>query len=271
MYLPGEIHERIKDLRLNKGLSQKDLCNITGIVPSQLSRIENGKIDDISNDTLIKLSKAFGVSTDYILGLTTISLTKSYDISALGLSDGAVKAIMSGVADIQILNRIIEHKNFLYLQQVINTYIHNTAVFGVRARNEMIDIVTSTLGDYMKAHPEQRKSIQKDIRHMKSEKLAEHEAELDKIKATFLAILKDVKADIDAGEPPCDAATEMIMQEMQECARLVAQSPHKYKADDVANMVVEMVKRATPLDEQSSGLLEQLAGYLFTGQGGKIE
>ena len=57
MYLPGEIHERIKDLRLNKGLSQKDLCNITGIVPSQLSRIENGKIDDISNDTLIKLSK----------------------------------------------------------------------------------------------------------------------------------------------------------------------------------------------------------------------
>ena len=43
MYLPGEIHERIGDLRSSKGLSQKELSEIIGIVPSQLSRIESGK------------------------------------------------------------------------------------------------------------------------------------------------------------------------------------------------------------------------------------
>ena len=56
MHLPGEIHERIGDLRSGKGLSQKQLSEIIGIVPSQLSRIESGKIQSISSDILIKLA-----------------------------------------------------------------------------------------------------------------------------------------------------------------------------------------------------------------------
>ena len=34
------------------------------------------------------------VSTDYILGLSTLSVRKSYDISELGLSEGAVRGLV---------------------------------------------------------------------------------------------------------------------------------------------------------------------------------
>ena len=43
-----------------------------------------------SSDILIGVAKEFKVSTDYILGLSTVSVRKSYDISELGLSEGAV-------------------------------------------------------------------------------------------------------------------------------------------------------------------------------------
>ena len=45
----------------------------------------------------------------YILGLSTVSVRKSYDISELGLSEGAVRGLVTGAVDVQILNRLLEH------------------------------------------------------------------------------------------------------------------------------------------------------------------
>ena len=53
----------------------------------QLSRIVSGETRTVSSDILIGVAKEFKVSTDYILGLSTVSVRKSYDISELGLSE----------------------------------------------------------------------------------------------------------------------------------------------------------------------------------------
>ena len=258
------VHERISETRKDKGLSQKKLCALAGITPTQLSRIESGTSETVSSDVLVKLAKALNVSSDYLLCLTNISTPKNYDISELGLSEGAVKAIISGAVDMDILNRIIEHKSYWYLQQLINTYIYNTAIDGVRVRNELIDIATSSLTDYIRAHPEQRKVVQADIRQIKSGKLSEHEAELEKIKSTLLVILKDIKKDIDADDPPREAATEAILQQAREYAKSVVKSPRKkQKAGDVAKVFAEMVKHNTSLDDSSVDMFEQLAEQVF--------
>ena len=267
MYQRETIQERIAETRKDRGLSQKELCELANITASQLSRIENEVSENVSRDVLIKLAKALKVSTDYLLCLTNISTPKNYDVSELGLSEGTVKAIMSGAVDMEILNRIIEHKNYWYLQQLINTYIYNKAVDGIRARNELIDIVTSSLTDYIRAHPEQRKTVQSDIRQIKSGKLSEHEAELEKIKSTFLVILKDIKKDIDADDPPRKAATEAILHQAREYTKSIAKSPRKkQKVGDVAKVFAEMVKQVTPLDDNSVDLFEQLASQVFTNQ-----
>ena len=54
----------------------------------------------VSSDILIGVAKEFKVSTDYILGLSTVSVRKSYDISELGLSEGAVRGLVTGAVGV---------------------------------------------------------------------------------------------------------------------------------------------------------------------------
>ena len=179
MYLPGTLGEIIDDLRTKMGWIKLKLSQTTGIPQSQLSRIESGKIMHISSDLLIKLAKAFNVSTDYILGITTVRSPKNYDISELGLSENAVKDSFKKI-DVDILNQLLEHKNFPYLIYIIKSYFDNSIADGIVARNDIINMATSTLVDFMKDNPEHKSEVQQDIRLLKSQKLGDHEAELDK-------------------------------------------------------------------------------------------
>ena len=62
---------RIKDLRIDKDLLQKDIAILLGISQQQYSRIELD-INQLSYDGLYKLSIFYNTSIDYILGITDI-------------------------------------------------------------------------------------------------------------------------------------------------------------------------------------------------------
>ena len=237
MYLPGTPGEIIGDLRTNKGWTKLKLSQMTGIPQSQLSRIESGKITHISSDILIKLAKAFNVSTDYILGLTTVRSPKNYDISELGLSENAIKAIVLKKIDIDILNQILEHKNFPYLIYMIKAYFDNSIADGIAARNDIINMETSTLADFMKDSPEHKSEVQQDIRLLKSQKLGDHEAELDKIKNTFMAILKDIHKNIDRETP--QSVTAEVFQQMKN--ELLDKPTSDITTDDISSVVANML------------------------------
>ncbi len=59
---------RLKDLREDRDLKQKDVAEYLNIRQNTYSQYENGQ-RQLPIDVLIKLSKYYGVSTDYILGL----------------------------------------------------------------------------------------------------------------------------------------------------------------------------------------------------------
>jgi len=61
--------KRIRDLREDKDLYQKNLANLLKISQAQYSRIETGE-NEITLDSLIRLANFYNVSTDYILELT---------------------------------------------------------------------------------------------------------------------------------------------------------------------------------------------------------
>jgi len=259
MYLPGTINERIGDLRTSRGLSQRELCDLIGVVPSQLSRIENGKIQNISSNILIKLAKALGVSVDYILGLTTVSTPKSYDIGELGLSEGAVRGLVTGSIDVQMLNRLMEHKTFPYLLFLIKNYFDDSISAGIMERNAVIDMATAVIGDFVKDNPEHRKEAQKDLKRLRSQKLSDHEAELTKTNSTFIAILRDIKKDIKDGKAPGTPVTAELLQTMQEQIQTVRQEQIPISADDIITAMMNMVGQTEELDERSADLLKQLA------------
>ena len=122
LWLYPNTGQRISDLCNGNHITQKELAEKIGVSASQLSRIVSGETRTVSSDILIGVAKEFKVSTDYILGLSTVSVRKSYDISELGLSEGAVRVLVTGAVDVQILKRLLEHRNFPKLIDLIRIY-----------------------------------------------------------------------------------------------------------------------------------------------------
>ena len=264
--LDGHPGDRIGDLRTHLGMTKKELSQKTGIDASQITRIENGSLKTISSDYLIKLAKELKTSTDYILGLTTVSVPKSYDISELGLSNEAVKGLVTGAIDVEILNRLLEHKNFPRLMHLIRVYFQDTAARGIMARNQLIDMATASLSDLMKEHPEHRAETRQDLQFLNAQKMGEHEAEIEKIKNVFLAILRDIKQDIDNGEQPGEAATAAMLQTMRDT--LAGQQQEPPSMDDVAAMIAGQIGQFVPMDEETTEQFRQLAKKMMGQAGG---
>jgi len=59
--------ERLKELRLEKGMSQFELGQVFSVDNRTVSTWENS-IHEPDFDTIIKIAKYFDVTTDYILG-----------------------------------------------------------------------------------------------------------------------------------------------------------------------------------------------------------
>ena len=262
MYLSGTPGQISGDLRTKMGLSKAQLSERTGIGTSQLSRIENEKITHISSDILIKLAKEFNVSVDYILGLTTIRTTRNYDISQLGLSEKAVKALISKNIDVDILNQILEHKNFPYMISMIKSYFDNSISYGIMARNEIINFATSTLAAFARDNPEHKKEAKQDIMFLNSQKLGEHEAELEKIKNTFMAILRDIQKNIENNSEKPTAITAEQLEQMK--SELPDKPIQDISANDVAGVVTNMLGQTLPMDGDTSKFVQQYMANMLS-------
>ena len=66
------MYRRIRDLREDRDLLQKDLSKILNCTQVCYSNYEMGK-RDLPTEVLIQLARFYHTSTDYLLGLTDIS------------------------------------------------------------------------------------------------------------------------------------------------------------------------------------------------------
>ena len=66
------MYRRIRDLREDRDLLQRDLATYLKCTQVSYSHYELGK-RDIPTDVLIRLARFYGTSTDYLLGLTDIA------------------------------------------------------------------------------------------------------------------------------------------------------------------------------------------------------
>ena len=139
---------------------------------------------------------------------------------------------------------------------LIRIYFQDTAAKGIIARNRLIELATVSLSDLMKEHPEHRAEAKQDLQFLNAQKMGEHEAEIEKIKNVFLAILRDIKKDMDNGEQPGEAVTAAMFQTMQETMKDHQQEP--LSMDDVTVMIVGQIGQLLPMDEETSGQFQQL-------------
>lgn len=89
------LNERIRSLRLSKGISQVELAKLLSVSKQSISNWENDNIQP-SIEMLIHLADIFNVSTDYLLGREI-----ERKIDTTGLTDLEIEHIQTIINDLR--------------------------------------------------------------------------------------------------------------------------------------------------------------------------
>ena len=91
----------------------------------------------LSDENIIRIARAFNVSTDFILGVTTVPDRKNYEINELGLSAQAARNLYTGKVNTQVVNRLLESPRFGELTYILEQYFNDTIAAGYATQNKL--------------------------------------------------------------------------------------------------------------------------------------
>ena len=143
------IQERLKDLRVECGLTLEQLAEQTHLSKSALGSYEAEDFKDISHYALIKLAKFYGVTADYLLGLSETKNYPNADLADLHLSDDMIELLKRGLVDNSLLCELAVHPDFPRLMADLEIYVNGVAVKQVQTVNAIVDTMSATI---MKQH-----------------------------------------------------------------------------------------------------------------------
>ena len=143
------IQERLKDLRVERGLTLEQLAEQTHLSKSALGSYEADEFKDISHYALIKLAKFYGVTADYLLGLSETKNYPNADLADLHLSDDMIELLKRGLVDNSLLCELAVHPDFPRFMADLEIYVNGVAVKQVQTVNAIVDTMSATI---MKQH-----------------------------------------------------------------------------------------------------------------------
>lgn len=190
-FLPGTVRQRLTDLMKRRKVSQTELAAKIGCKDSTLSRFISGKTDKLSDENIIRIARAFNVSTDFILGVTTVPDRKNYEIDELGLSAQAARNLYTGKVNTQVVNRLLESPRFGELTYILEQYFNDTIVAGYAAQNQLYTTLATLTRSTIKTDAAAQTA--KDIARLRT---APYQADLTAIETQFMTTVKEVKKEI---------------------------------------------------------------------------
>ncbi|WP_110954741.1 helix-turn-helix domain-containing protein [Anaerosinus massiliensis] len=102
------VADRLKMARIKKGLTQTEVYRLTGINNKTLSGYEN-QVSEPDLETLKVLSNLYGVKTDYLLGVETITTNHPNKEFAKILTDNQIEKLeVTKDISIEELKKIVE-------------------------------------------------------------------------------------------------------------------------------------------------------------------
>ena len=234
-YLKGNIQDRITDLREQNGWSKAELAERIGIDASRMGRIESGETKNVGDDVILALAKAFGVSTDFLLGVSDDPEPNNYDIKDLGLTVEAAKNLYMEKIDPDVLNLMMEDPRFGTLTYMISRYLHDVMTEGYKAQSKLYNMTAAMLTgmDMPGAQPtaEEILSYRPDV-----------QTELTLIENGFASILKDIKKKISGkvAESRAEVLTKSVFVQIKNELQkgIGRQSLRKITANQMADAVV---------------------------------
>lgn len=126
-------HVRLKELKDSSELTQAKIAEMIDLTPQAFSYIMNGREPNF--DVLVKIAKAFDVSTDWLMGLTNVRST-DFKIKALSEYTGIDESVLNNLAEINsspinanqrymsFFSKILGSSNFFLMSVQLLSYFH---------------------------------------------------------------------------------------------------------------------------------------------------
>ena len=186
VYLTGDLRFRLKNLMMERNVSQSQLAKVAGISESTFSRFMSGQIQDLSAESVIRIARELNVSTDFLLGIINVPDKRNYDISDLGLTAQAARNLYTQRVNRDVVAYLLENPKFAETTRLIADYMSGSLAAGIAAQNELLDNVAGMLIDA---------KLYAGARDVKLRKIPKNQV-LDKIQTTFSAAVRDIEKDV---------------------------------------------------------------------------
>ena len=182
--------ERLKDLRVERDLKLEALAEQTGLSKSALSKYEGDDVTDLSIYAVTTLAEFYGVTTDYLLGVTENKKRPDAVLSDLHLSDGAVDVLRNGKFNHRLLCELLEHPDFTRWMTDLEICVDGLVSDRIRDMNAMV--VEATRQELEKRYHADTEDL--TMRTLKAAQINEDEYFGRIIYDELAEILKQIKA-----------------------------------------------------------------------------
>ena len=260
-FLPAAVRQRLTDIMKIRKVSQTELAQRIGCQDSTISRFITGKTDKLSDENIIRIARVFNVSTDFILGVTTVPDRKNYEIDELGLSAQAARNLYTGKVNTQVVNRLLESPRFAELTYILEQYFDDTLAAGYAAQNQMYATLSSLT----------RKTVKSDAANQTAKKILQmrtpvYQADLATIENQFMLAVKEVKKEIGNDYAAAQALTAAAAEKMfAELTKGQDMENPTVTPEQVTELIIGSVAGMDGADQEALDKLGQaLTGFMQT-------
>ena len=214
MAVGASIGARLEHLRARKGVPDAELAKVFGINRSTMGRILKGETEKVSSQMIIDAAQYFGVSTDFLLGLTDMPDPMNHPVESFGLTEGAAKAILSEDANIGILNRLLENLRFCQLTQTMAYALEPDQTAGVLSYDNILAHGESLFLEYMAPSVKIKRELKKDSQKIAAKVIDPNTVGNGQMLEEFRSVIQQIRKDIKMEKPLSVPVTREFLKEM---------------------------------------------------------
>lgn len=268
-FLPGDIGQRIRELREQRDIKQEKLAEILNINKATLSRIERGETKTVGSDILMALAEHFNVSVDFLVGFTCVPDPKNYSVEALGLSSDGAKAMISRKVHMEIVNRLLENPEFCQLTYTMHYALEPNQMAAVSSANNMLVFGDSLMVGVMNQSVKGNQELLALSRRLGAEMIDPNTIGNYKMEDEFRKIIAQLRRDIRREKP---VSVPLTREFLEEADRELLQRAGGVRENVNPRMVAEIICEKMLVDrictpEQKEQFIAVFADILSNGGG----
>lgn len=245
--------EKIKDLRVERRMTTKQLAQATGISEAVINGLENDNGRDVGYSRIVDLATFFNVPTDFLLGFTESRITKNIELKELGLTDKAIEVLLAKHQDNELVSKLIEHTEFVNLINAIDIYIRQLAKKSINTINNLTAVVQRGVENY--AAVGQPAGYDDAMKYINETKVDEDEFLRYRITERFNQILRDLHSEFNADEQMPSIITDANEMSANMINLLDMVKKGEVELDDPMDAVKLMMERMGVRKEQMKDLI----------------